>query len=157
MLQEVGGFHGSPNPVTAGTIVQMAKDQGWQPVSNSYELDWDSVIGSKDELVVINKNWIEGKEVTEPETWDSVAQLVKYLETLFEASENVGYVTESWEKDGKFLPTKGCWDRTAGELIQQLNNCNGDIGSILGDCKSEAGAWIRFNPLRRKGAKNEKT
>lgn len=148
-------FRGSPNPVTAGTIVQMAKDQGWQPTSNSHELEWDSVIGAKDDLVVIDKHWVEGKEVDEPDSWNPVGQLVKYIETLFEASENVGYVTESWEKDGKFLPTKGCWDRTAGELIQQLNNCKGDIGSILGDCKSEAGAWIRFNPLDGKGAKNE--
>lgn len=148
-------FRGSPNPVTAGTIVQMAKDNGWEPEKTCYEIDWDDVIGAKDELVVIDKHWIEGKEVDEPGNWNPVGQLVKYLETLFEASENVGYVTESWEKDGKFLPTKGCWDRTAGELIQQLNNCKGDIGSILGDCKSEAGAWIRFNPLDGKGAKNE--
>ncbi len=150
-----GSFQGSPNPVTGGTIVQMAKDQGWQPTSNSHELEWDSVIGAKDDLVVIDKHWVEAQEVNEPDNWNPVGQLVKYLETLFEASENVGYVTESWEKDGKFLPTKGCWDRTAGELIQQLNKCKGDIGSILGDCKDEAGAWIRFNPLDGKGAKNE--
>jgi len=150
-----GSFNGSSTPVTAGTIVQFAKDQGWRPERESYELGWDDIIGSKDDLVVINKNWVEGKEVIEPEKWDSAAQLVKYLEILFEASENVGYVTESWEKDGKYLPTKGCWDRTAGELIQQLNRCNGDIGSVIGDCKSTAGAWIRFNPLDGQGVKNE--
>ena len=81
--------------------------------------------------------------------------MIRYLETLFEASENVGYVTESWEKDGKFLPTKGNWGRSAGQLIQELNACNGDIGSVMGDCKPEAGAWIRFNPLDGKGCKNE--
>jgi len=151
-------FRGASKPVTAGTIVQMAKDQGWHPeyvARESYELEWDAIIGSKDDLVVINKNWVEGKEVLEPETWSPANQLVKYLETLFEASENVGYVTESWEKDGKHLPTKGCWDRTAGELIQQLNKCKGDIGSVLGDCKPEVGAWIRFNPLDGNGVKNE--
>jgi RecA-family ATPase len=150
-------FRGASIPVTAGTIVQMAKDQGWQPEKSSYELDWDSVIGAKDDLVVIDKHWVEGQEVNEPDTWNPVADLVKYLETIFEASENVGYVTESWydkEKE-RYLPTKGCWDRTAGELIQQLNNCKGDIGSVLGDYKPEVGAWIRFNPLDGKGAKNE--
>ncbi len=151
-----GSFTGSPHPVTAGTLVQLAKDQGWKPErSESYELGWDAIIGAKDEFVVINKNWVEGREVTEPEQWNPVSQLVKYLETLFEASENVGYVTESWEKDGKYLPTKGCWDRSAGELIQQLNRCNGDIGSVIGDCKPTAGAWIRFNPLDGQGVKNE--
>lgn len=150
-------FHGSTKPVTAGTIVQLAKDQGWKPERSdeSYELGWNDIIGSKDERVVINKDWVEGKEVIEPENWDQTNQLVKYLETLFEASENVGYVTESWEKDGKYLPSKGCWDRTAGELIQQLNKCKGDIGSVIGDCKPEVGAWIRFNPLDGKGVKNE--
>lgn len=152
-----GSFTGSLTPVTAGTIVQMAKDQGWSPArfDEGHELDWDSIIGPKDELVIVNKNWIEGKEITEPVNWDPVADLVKYLETLFEASENVGYVTESWEKDGKYFPTKGSWDRTAGQLIEQLNKCNGDIGSVLGDYKPEVGAWIRFNPLDGKGAKNE--
>jgi hypothetical protein len=105
--------------------------------------------------VVIDKNWVEGKEVAAPDDWKPVGQLVKYLEILFEASENVGYVTDTWEKDGKYLPTKGCWDRTAGELIQQLNQSKGDIGSVLGDCKPEAGAWIRFNPLDGQGCKNE--
>ncbi len=151
-------FRGTNNPVTAGTIVQMAKDHGWQfkyKKEDDHELDWDDIIGSKDEQVIIDKNWLEGKEVTEPSDWDPVGQLVKYLETLFEASENVGYVTDSWEKDNKYLPTKGAWDRTAGELIQQLNKCNGDIGSVIGDYKEEAGAWIRFNPLDGKGVKNE--
>ncbi len=152
-------FRGAPTPVTAGTIVQMAKDQGWSPAGrdSGYELDWDAAIGPKDELVIVKKGWLEGQEIAEPETWNPVSDLVKYLETLFEASENVGYVTESWfdkEKE-KYLPSKGCWDRTAGQLIQQLNQCNGDIGSVLGDYKPEVGAWIRFNPLDGKGVKNE--
>lgn len=153
-------FHGSPTPVTTGTIVQLAKDQGWYPEifgnTNSYELAWDDVIGSKkDDLVIVDKNWLENKEVIEPKKWNAVGDLVKYLETLFEASENVAYVTESWEKDGKYLPSKGVWDRTAGELIQQLNQCKGDIGSVLGDYKPEVGAWIKFNPMDGKGSKNE--
>ncbi len=149
-------FRGSGNPVTAGTIVQMAKDNGWTPPSfESHELDWNDTIGAKDDLVVIDKNWVEGKEIIEPDTWNPVDQLVKYLEILFESTENVGYVTQSWEKDGKYLPSKGNWDRTAGELIQQLNGCNGDIGAVFGDYRPEVGAWIRFNPLDGKGVKNE--
>ena len=142
------------NKITAGTIVQMAKDNGWQPFHGD-ELDWNAEIGGKNDLVIVNRAWLEGKEVQEPKEWNPVFQLVTYLETLFEASENVGYVTESWEKDGRFLPTKGCWDRTAGELIQALNQHKDDIGAVLGDCKAEAGAWIRFNPLDGNGCKNE--
>lgn len=151
-------FSGSNTPVTAGTIVDMAKDGGWEPSGSKedYELDWGDVIGSnKDDKVIIDKNWIEGREVVEPTTWNPIKDLTTYLETLFESSDNVGYVTSSWEKDGKYLPTKGNCDRTAGELIDALNKCNGDIGSVLGDYNEECGAWIRFNPLDGKGVKNE--
>jgi hypothetical protein len=150
-------FRGSTKPVTAGTIIKIAQDQGWVPErsAGSYELEWDSIIGAKDDLKIIDKSWVEDKEVVEPNTWDPAGQLIKYLSTLFEASENVGYVCESWEKDGKHLPSKGCWDRTAGQLIQQLGQCKGDIGKVLGDYKSEVGAWIRFNPLDGTGVKND--
>ena len=155
-----GSFHGSSEPVTAGTIVQMAMERGWMPERDpGHELDWDDQIGEKDDLVVIDKGWIEGKEIQEPKNWDPVKDLIRYLETLFEAGENVGYVTQSWEKTDekgtRWLPTKGNWDRTAGQLIQELNRCNGDIGAVVGDYNPEAGAWIRFNPLDGKDCKNE--
>lgn len=148
------GFRGNTIPVTAGTIVQLAKDHGWKPDTSEHELDWNDTIG-RDEFVVVDKNWIEGKEVHEPQDWKPEEQLIKYLETLFEAGENVGYVTASWEKDGKFMPSQGNWDRTAGQLIEQLSKCGGDIGSVLGDYKEKVGAWIRFNPLDGNGCKNE--
>jgi hypothetical protein len=150
-------FEGSPTPITGATITQMAKDNGWTPrgTREERELGWDDEI--KDDYVVVDRNWIEGREIQEPADWNPVQQLITYLSTLFEASENVGYVTEAWwnEEKQKWLPTKGAYDRTAGELIQALSQCNGDIGSVLGDYKPEAGAWIRFNPLDGKGIKNE--
>lgn len=149
-------FEGSG--VTGATITQMAKDNGWEPRScqQDRELDWNDEISGSDEYVVIDTAWIEGKEISEPAVWNPVKELTTYLETLFEAAENVGYVVSTWKNDeGKHLPTKGNWDRTAGELIQALNGSNGDIGSVLGDYKTEAGAWIRFNPLDGKGVKNE--
>ena len=148
------GFRGDSSPVTAGTIVQLAKDHGWKPEYSGHELDWNDTI-ERDDMVIVDKNWIEGKEIAEPETWNPAEQLIKYLEILFEAGENVGYVTASWEKEGRYLPSSGSWDRTAGQLIEQLSKCNGDIGSVLGDYNPEAGAWIRFNPLDGNGCKNE--
>lgn len=147
-------------PVTMGTVVQMAMDQGWSPDGPGRELEWDSVIGprgSRDDLVVVDRGWIEDVELQEPEEWKPAQQLVTYLETLFEAAETVGYVTESWydaEKD-KHLPKKGNWDRTAGQLIQSLRENGDDIGAVLGDYNPDVGAWIRFNPLDGKGCKNE--
>lgn len=150
-------FRGTATPVTGGTLVQMAKERGWHPAGfddgPGYELGWDSVIGSRDG-VLVDTGWLEGREVHEPENWNPVKDLTRYLETLFEASENVGYVTESWERDGKYMPSKGLCDRTAGELIGQLHKY-GDVESVFGDYNPDVGAWIRFNPLDGKGVKNE--
>lgn len=151
-----GSFHGAASPVTAGTVVQMALDRGWMPPRNpGHELDWEDMVGGQDDFVVVDQSWIEGKEISVPKNWNPVQDLIRYLETLFDASENVGYVTECWEKDGKFLPSKGNYDRTAGKLIEELSKCGGDMGAVLGDYNPEAGAWIRFNPMDGKGCKNE--
>ncbi len=150
-------FEGTGTPVTGWTIVQMAKDRGWSPALSSdpgYSLDWDSVI-QQDDVVIVDKGWVEAREIKEPVSWDPVKELITYLETLFESDENVGYVTRSFERDGKYLPTKGCWDRSAGQLIDALLKCKGDIGAVLGDYNPEVGAWIRFNPLDGKGIKND--
>ena len=149
------GFHGAGTPVTGGTIVQYARDQGWTPPYDpGTALDWNDTISV--EGVVIDKNWVEGREVFPPKKWDPARELIKYLETLFEAGENVGYVVKSWKKDEKYLPAdKGAYGRTAGQLIELLTQCDGDIGSVLGDYDPEGGAWIRFNPMDGKGAKNE--
>lgn len=148
-------FNGSSTPVTAGTIIQMAKENGFKPARNDYELDWNDIIGTKEACVVVDSGWIEGKDIQQPKEWNPVKELTVYLETLFDSTENVGFVTKTWEKDGKFLPTKGCWDRTAGRLIEELNKCNGEIENVIGDYNSQAGAWIRFNPLNGKGVRND--
>lgn len=151
------GFgHGGGAPVTGGTIVQMAKDRGWSPRSGpDQELDWDSEIGGREIGVVVrDPGWIEGRELQEPKNWDPIQDLIRYLETLFDSTDTVGYVTTSFERDGKFFPTKGSYDRTAGDLIQALQKCKGDIGSVLGDYNPKVGAWIRFNPLDGHDCKN---
>ena len=151
-------FRGSAEPVTAGTIVQIAQDHRCMPNRDlGYALDWEDEI-SRDG-VVVDSSWVENREIHEPVHWDPAQELIRYLETLFEAGENVGYVTQSWEKTDekgtRWLPSKGNWDRTAGELIEKLSKCKGDIGAVLGDYRPEAGAWIRFNPLDGKDCKNE--
>lgn len=150
-------FGGNPNPVTGATIVQLAKERG-MPVSESRALDWDDEISyeAPEEHVVVNRNWVEGREITPPADWDPAREIIRYLETLFGEDENVGYVMQSYEKDGRFVPAnKGAYDRTAGQLIEHLRKCGGDIGAVLGDYNPRAGAWIRFNPLDGKGIKNE--
>ena len=147
------GFSGSGTPVTGGTIVQMARDWGWTPpYDQGAAMGWDDTIAAE---AIIDSNWVEGKEIEEPVRWHPERELIQYLEILFDSTENVGYVTQSFEKDGKHMPTKGCCDRTAGQLIEQLSTCDGDIGKVLGDYNPEIGAWIRFNPLDGLGIKND--
>lgn len=91
-------FSGSSSPVTGGTIVQLALDHGWVP-EKGHELDWNDSIAVDSDRVVVDKNWLEGKEIQEPSNWNPAEQLITYLETLFEAGENVGYVTGKLGKD----------------------------------------------------------
>lgn len=143
---------GWTEPVTGGTIIKMAQDRGWTPAASGRELTWDDEV--REDGVIVDHRWLESKELNIPEEWDPAQQLITYLETLFSSTENVGYVTECWQKDGRFLPTRGCWDRTAGQLIEQLSKCGGDLGKVLGDYNKDAGAWIRFNPLDGEGVKD---
>lgn len=146
-------FSGAGKPITAGTIIQMARSGGWKPINGGRELDWNDEIGVKDDYVVLGQGWVEDEKLTEPALWDPVKELRIYLQTLFKDDEYVGYVTSSWERDGRFLPSKGSYDRTAGQILEELDKY-GDIGAVLGDYNEQAGAWIRFNPLDGQGVKN---
>lgn len=154
------GMTGSP--VTGGTIVELAKRYGYNPVNRGEEIGWNDVIADErtesdygENLVVVNREWLEGKTLPPP-MGDAAQQLIAYLETLFDSSDVVGYSADAWERDdGKPMPKKGCWDRTAGELIEELSNCNGDIGMVIGDTAPNVGGWIRFNPLDGQGCRNE--
>lgn len=148
--------------VTGATITQLAKDNGWtsdyRTSDEAHELDWDSTIDR--DYKIVDKNWIEAKEIKEPANWSPVQELITYIDTLFESTDKVGYVTETYpiETDkGEIIykPTKGAYDRTAGQLIQELQKSGNDIGAVFGDFKEEAGAWIRFNPLDGNGVKND--
>ena len=152
-------FNGSDHPVTAGTIVHYALENGFRPMRSdnaryAAALDWDSYIG--EEYVVTSAGQTVSVPIREPKKWDPAEQITKYLETLFDADDHVSYVTECWKsKDGKYLPGNGCSDRTAGQLLAELQKYNGDLASVFGDTDPECGAWIRFNPMDGKGNKNE--
>ena len=112
--------------VTGATITQLAKDNGWQPAASGrgdfHELDWEDTIDR--DYQIVDKNWIESKEIREPLNWQPAQDLIRYLETLFDSMDLVGYVTATYpiETDNGtiYKPTQGNFDRTAGELIQLL-------------------------------------
>ena len=133
----------------------MALDNGYTPQKEDRALDWEDTINRRDDFVVVDRNWIEACDIQEPRQWEPAKELIRYLETLFDSTDTVGYVTESWEKDGRYMPKAGSYTRTAGELCSALYQCGNDIGAVLGDYNPDVGAWIRFNPLDGKGVKNE--
>jgi RecA-family ATPase len=117
-------------------------------------LDWDDLITEDDGYSVLDPNWIEPVPVEELKEWEPHKQIIEYLSTLFSAEEHVGYVTEVWRKGDRALPSRGHCDRTAGQLIDLLSKCDGDIGAVFGDYDPEVGAWIRFNPLDGEGVRD---
>ena len=142
-------FKGNAEPVTAGTIVQMAKERGlfFSHSEDNTLLDFDGVIAYEG----------EAEPVARPALRDPVQEIITYLRARFEPDEYVGYVTSVYEdaETGKLSPQRGNYDRTAGQIIELLEHCGGDIGSVLGDADPRAGAWIRVNPLDGKGIKDE--
>ena len=144
------GLDRADPPVTAGTIVQLAKERGFTFGGKTFTAyDWDSEISA--EIVSASD---EGEKIAPPADFDPVKQITTFLELLFEPDEYVGYVTEVYEHDGALSPTRGAYDRTAGQLCEALRACGGDVGAVMGDYNKQAGAWVRVNPLDGKGVKD---
>ena len=145
--------------VTVGTIYHLAVTQGWTPTADIAAgiLDFDSTITANTDEWGAGAGWLEPAEINDPgEGWKPAEEMIEYFRTLFEPGETVGWVVKSWKNDkGKYVPKdKGIFNRTAGEIIERLAHCWGDVGSVLGDYDPEGGAWVRFNPLDGEGVKN---
>ena len=152
-------FRGNPKPITENSIFALARNHGW-PGPAGHELDWNDAIcapGTRPDGVVVDTRWLDVQELNIPEQWDPADQLRRYLQALFEPEEHVAYVTESYLRDDRYAPTKGCWDRTAGQLMDELTRCGGDIGAVVGDYNPAAGAWICFNPVEGGRSNNNVT
>lgn len=147
-------FHGSSKPVTQSSIFQLAYEHGWSGPAG-YALDWgDELTVGPQQPALVDPRWVEEQELHLPDTWEPAQQLKRYLQALFEPDEYVAYVTESFMAADRRRPAKGCWDRTAGQLIEELDACGGDVGKVMGDCDPEIGAWICFNPVDGTGRKD---
>ena len=147
-------FHGSTKPVTESSIFQLAYSHGWSGPAG-HALDWgDELTVGPQQPALVDPRWVEEQELHLPDTWEPAQQLKRYLQALFEPDEYVAYVTESFMAADRRRPAKGCWDRTAGQLIEELDACGGDVGKVMGDCDPEIGAWICFNPVDGTGRKD---
>lgn len=148
-------FSGSDHPITAGTIVKMALDNGFQPPRTvSKALGWSDTIND-DRYEVTSAEAVQDMPIREPQNWNPAGEIRRYIETLFEPQDFVAFVTEVYENEkGECKPTSGSYHRTAEQLLQELTKYNGDIGAVFGDPNPKCGAWIRFNPVDGAGVKN---
>lgn len=147
-------------PVTGGTLIEMARRHGWSYQRAEGSFTWDSEFdfddGTRPRRGIIDKNWLEGREIHEPKEWHPAQQLIEYLEALFQPEDYVGYCVESIKRDERYVPAnKGCYTRTAGQIIEELKKYGDNLGKTLGDYDPCCGAWIRFNPLDGKGVRND--
>lgn len=174
---------GGDGRVNGGTLVHMAMEAGYEPpASDDVALDWDvceadpwdgpgqpgardwrttrpqAAPAAKPANVVVDPTWLESDELREPDAadWHPGEQLTRYLSALFDPEDVVGYVTEAFERDGRWTPAgKGIYTRTAGELIESVAKYGDDLASSIGAPNPESGAWIRFNPLDGGGVRND--
>lgn len=164
--------HAAGSPVAGGTIVQMARDYGWEPTYDMGEaMDWDDEFTEcdppayfeeynrkQDAERIVDVSWVEDAEIPEPgDDWLGSDDMVAYLEALFEPGETVGYVVESWQDDdGRWKPQgKGPHKESAGDIIQRVKKYGEDFASSIGWNNHQAGAWIRLNPLDGQGVRND--
>lgn len=90
-------FHGAGTPVTGGTIVQMAKQRGYDPRS-SLVMGWDDEIFDDGD---------DFNEHSAPDEFNPCEQLKTYLLTLFKPDELVSFVTNDVWQDKKKNGSRG--------------------------------------------------
>lgn len=161
--------------ITGATIVHMAKEAGWMPENSGLTESGGKYYSSKMELdatgyggtitfeevgaglIVKDEGWLRTEDFFEPTDaeWSPVADLKRYLETVFDPDDIVAYTVNSRRNaKGKMAPySKGSYSRTAQQLINDLNQY-GSVEMAMGTYDQEGGAWIRINPFDGHGVDN---
>ncbi len=115
----------SGTPITIATLVQFAKEDGYTAKK------------------------IPNKPVEKTQTQEFSA----YLKALFKSGDTINFVTECFERNGKFSPIGNGINKSYDELIEALRT-DGDISNVIGKYNVNAGAWIRLNPITGIGNKD---
>lgn len=151
-------MHGGA-PVTGGTLMALAKKNGYAPSSQAF--GWDDEVNEpgRDYKIVDAAYVGEERIPLPPANYDPAADMREYLSLLFQPDEHVCYcdrLTKIEPKEGstqkpRWIPRQSVRSRTAGQLIEALRG-GIENASICGE--SEGGAYIRFNPVDGEGEGN---
>ncbi len=145
---------GRAEPVDAGAVRS-------RPSAPDAPLTWESEIGPG----MTDRAYApDYAEPIPPPALGAVAELVEYLEAMFEADECVSYVLGSFQdEDGKRKPMgRGVYGRTRSDIVADLRRYatpgREDLAVIecaLGSWDIEAGGWVRVNPVDGRGVGND--
>lgn len=155
-------------PVTGGTLIELAKRNGYNPESwISRAFDWDDEIEEPSSTPAqrpaprttaptaesLPADFAPEPVPPPPADYDPAADMQKYLAALFRPEEKISYcnrLTVREGKDGKksFVPLQSVKHRTAGQIVDDLLEGVENAGILA---QSEGGAFIRFNPMDGKG------
>lgn len=138
----------SGTPLGIGTLAQMAKEDGY--VFDS-AFGFNDPIGANANPPNISKVPNTSKISNASKTPNS--EFRDYLCALFRSGDEINFVVNSFEKDGKWLPNGKGVCKDFDSLLEGLGQFE-DIGYVVGDWKPSAGAWIRLNPISGEGCKN---
>lgn len=152
-------FGSGERRVTMGTVWQMARDHGWDPVANVKVYGFDDMI-TVDGEPVDTSGWHheETQQMPPPPTavgYNAAKDITDYLSAIFEPEDKVSYVVSAYQDDdGKWKPVGSSNARTAGQLIESVKK-HPDITDTFGTTNPEAGVWICFNPMDGEGRSNK--
>ncbi|MBQ3460323.1 MAG: AAA family ATPase [Solobacterium sp.] len=146
--------------ITENTLFRMAIDGGYMPEgyfgkddSPGREIHEGDIIDVSDYYKVIDKDMIDAKSVPVPENWNQIEDIRRYISVIFSPNDHVSYCTQCYQdKDGKYHPQNRNYDRTAGRLLEELDNAK-QIEDVFYDYDHNCGAWISFNPMDGNGGK----
>lgn len=155
-----GTFGNGETRVTMGTVWQMARDYGWDPVSNVKVYGFDDMI-TVDGDPVDTSGWHheETQQLPPPPAtvgYNAAKDITDYLSLVFEPEEKVSYVVNAYQDDdGKWKPVGSNNSRTAKQLIESVKKHPDDISDTFGTTNPDAGVWICFNPMDGEGRSNK--
>lgn len=127
-------FNGSGK--TAGTVFFIAESHGAYRASK--DMDWGDGLNATYEDVIS----VQTKPDEEP-----YQMAIRFLEALFEPSENVSFVNTAQfdEEKNKWQPVGAGPVRKCSDIIKDLKKYK-RLEDAFGTINEEAGAWIRLNP-----------
>lgn len=144
-------------PVTGGTIVALAKQNGYTGRTSAGSVAWRAAQpAQRSTPAAVETLPTDYKPETVPDVpadYDPAADMKRYLSLLFRPDELITYcdrLTKQTDKNGKprFAPVQSTRHRTAGEIIDALA---GGVAAAGICAQSEGGAYVRFNPMDGSG------